>query len=158
MTGRKGRPYSVGYKRPPQETQFKPGQSGNPKGRPKGAKSFAAAFDDELQSRIVGLEGGKRRSMTKREAVAKRLVHKALAGDPRAISLLLNEARNHEGQHNGAGTPAIIEAPEDLAVMESFIRRIRQFDPPGEAVVEKPKTPADPSSSGPTPRARRVRR
>jgi hypothetical protein len=28
----------VGYKRPPQHSKFKPGQSGNPKGRPKGAK------------------------------------------------------------------------------------------------------------------------
>ncbi len=31
--------YDVGYGRPPEATQFKPGRSGNPNGRPKGAKS-----------------------------------------------------------------------------------------------------------------------
>ena len=29
----------VGYKTPPKNTQFQPGQSGNPKGRPKGTKN-----------------------------------------------------------------------------------------------------------------------
>lgn len=40
--------YKVGYRNPPRETQFRPGQSGNPKGRPKGAKEAemkAAAAD-----------------------------------------------------------------------------------------------------------------
>ena len=32
--------YKVGYKRPPVSTRFKPGSSGNPKGRPKGQRNF----------------------------------------------------------------------------------------------------------------------
>ena len=35
LQGKRKRAYRVGYGRPPKEYQFKPGQSGNPKGRPK---------------------------------------------------------------------------------------------------------------------------
>ena len=31
--------YEVGYGKPPKSRQWKPGQSGNPKGRPKGARN-----------------------------------------------------------------------------------------------------------------------
>ncbi|MFZ3585531.1 DUF5681 domain-containing protein, partial [Loktanella sp. DJP18] len=34
-----GAGYSVGYAKPPESSRFKKGKSGNPKGRPKGAKS-----------------------------------------------------------------------------------------------------------------------
>lgn len=40
--------YEVGYGKPPQRTQFKKGQTGNPKGRPKGATTFAEAAMREL--------------------------------------------------------------------------------------------------------------
>ena len=33
--------YEVGYGRPPQHTQFRPGQSGNPAGRRKGVRNLA---------------------------------------------------------------------------------------------------------------------
>ena len=34
-----GTSYEVGYGKPPRATRFQPGKSGNPNGRPKGAKS-----------------------------------------------------------------------------------------------------------------------
>lgn len=36
--------YDVGYGKPPVATRFKQGQSGNPKGRPKGAKNKRSAL------------------------------------------------------------------------------------------------------------------
>jgi len=64
--------YSVGYGKPPEETRFKSGQSGNPKGRSKGSKNFSTHFEEELSQQVTLVENGKPRRMTKRQALAKR--------------------------------------------------------------------------------------
>jgi len=83
------RDYEVGYGRPPKATQFKKGQSGNPKGRPKGRVNLITAVQAELEERIVITENGQTRSITKGEAVAKQLVRKAVSGDVKAIPLVI---------------------------------------------------------------------
>jgi hypothetical protein len=89
-------PYGVGFGRPPKQKQFAKGKSGNPKGRPKGSRNFATVIQAELKRRVPIMEDGKRRKITKREAVAKQLVNKAASGDPKAIPVLLNETRPYE--------------------------------------------------------------
>lgn len=125
MTDHDDAPERVGYKKPPRATRFKPGQSGNPKGRPKGAKNFATAIDAELRACVAVSENGRRRKITKREAVAKQLVDKAVAGDPKAIPTLLNEARHHEKTAPAEGPVAVFGAAEDQKVIENIIKRIR---------------------------------
>jgi len=73
--------YEVGYKRPPVNHQFKAGQSGNPKGRPKLVKAFKADLREELEELITIQEGGKSRQITKQRALIKKLLLKALGGD-----------------------------------------------------------------------------
>ena len=86
---KKKRDYDVGYAKPPKESQFKKGESGNLKGRPKGAKGVMASLKRELESEITVQEGNRTERITKSEAMAKQLVNKALKGDIRAMIALL---------------------------------------------------------------------
>ena len=88
----------VGYARPPMRTRFRPGQSGNPRGRPKGARNLSTVVAAALSERVAVNENGRRRRITKLEAAVKQLVNRAASGEARATQLLLalvqaNEAR-----------------------------------------------------------------
>ena len=48
-------PYEVGYGKPPKHTRFQPGQSGNPRGRPKGTKNLKTDLEEELSERVQSL-------------------------------------------------------------------------------------------------------
>ena len=45
--------YEVGYRKTPVASRFKPGQSGNPKGRPKGARNKRPALNEERLKAII---------------------------------------------------------------------------------------------------------
>lgn len=81
--------YEVGYGKPPASRQFKKGRSGNPKGRPKGAKGVQASLKRELQTKISVQEGGRTMRITKAEAMAKQFMASALKGDMKAILALV---------------------------------------------------------------------
>ena len=81
---------AVGYGNPPKRTRFKPGQSGNPKGRPRKSRTLYDAFAAELCRMITVTEDGKPKRMTKGEAIAKQHVHKAMKGSSRSTKLVLN--------------------------------------------------------------------
>jgi hypothetical protein len=115
----------VGYRRPPKHTQFPKGRSGNPNGRPKGSKNFGLVIENELNTKIPINENGRRKSITKREAVAKQLVNKAASGDSKAIPILLNEARAREKAGIGLG-PDPSQRVEDQQVMSGILERIRR--------------------------------
>lgn len=81
--------YEVGYKKPPTHSRWQPGQSGNPRGRPKKVKDFEKLLDIELSRTLRITEGGQQVSLTKRELILKTLVNDALKGDLRALKMLL---------------------------------------------------------------------
>ncbi len=120
--------YTVGYRKPPKATQFKSGQSGNTKGRPKGSKNFAAVINKELNSKIPITENGNRKQITKREAIAKQLVNKAAGGDPKAMPLLLNETRFHGSFSAPDSMQHEAISPEDQLVMNSIMKRWQQME------------------------------
>lgn len=87
------RDYEVGYRKPPAHGRFRKGQSGNPKGRPKGKKNFLTELNEELQRKIIVQEGGKTKKLTKQAVIVKGFVRKAAEGDDRKILLLANLAQ-----------------------------------------------------------------
>ena len=103
--------YEVGYGRPPKHTRFKKGQSGNPRGRPPGAKGIKASLRREMEAKITVSEGTSRMTISKAEALAKRLFAMALAGDDKAITKLLEI----DDQVFGEDPAAVGEAGRGLA-------------------------------------------
>jgi hypothetical protein len=84
--------YTVGYKRPPLHTRFKPGQSGNPTGRSKGSQNLHTLFNKILAEEVSLREGANVRMVSKAEAVLRGLVIGALKGDQRSLCTLLRLA------------------------------------------------------------------
>ena len=85
--------YEIGYRRPPPSGRFKKGTSGNPRGRPKGSSNFQALLEKELAQKIVVTEGGKKKSLTRLQAMVKRLVAGALQGDQKQLLALVEILR-----------------------------------------------------------------
>jgi hypothetical protein len=77
-------PYRVGYGRPPKARQFQKGRSGNPRGRPKGSKSFATIVREEQSKTIQVKIDGKMRSVPLGQAILMRMLREGVAGSRRA--------------------------------------------------------------------------
>ena len=86
-------PYEVGYGRPPIESRFQPGQSGNPKGRQKRKRNLRTEVREELDKPIALREGDRTRKVTKQAALITTLTNAALKSDPKAWHSLLSLMR-----------------------------------------------------------------
>ena len=89
--------YEVGYGKPPKESRFTKGLSGNPKGRPKGTRNFKTDLEEELHEQVRITEGGKSEEVSKQRAIVKRTVEKALKGDMRAVAMIGQWIMQHLG-------------------------------------------------------------
>ena len=122
--------YEVGYRRPPKRTQFKKGESGNPKGRPKGSRGLEKVVMEELKAKITVNENGRSKRVRKVEAIAKQMVNKAMTGDPKAISLVIGVSNRHDDKLAAKDIPILETLPEeDQHVMQSLLARMQtQFN------------------------------
>jgi hypothetical protein len=96
--------YEVGYGKPPKEYRFKKGQSGNRIGRPKGRSDYMDDIRRALNQRVVVVENGKRKRMSKIVLVVAQLVNNAAKGDPRSIEAVIRLAlllRDQDDQDKG---------------------------------------------------------
>ena len=117
--------YEVGYGKPPKSGQFKPGQSGNPKGRPKAPPTFEDLIAKEANKKITLTVGGAKVQLTQAEVVAKALMQKAMKGDIAAAKLVVMGLQAFP--HEAGGETSITE--HELALLMEVLGEARAVIP-----------------------------
>jgi hypothetical protein len=118
--------YEVGYGKPPRHTRFQKGRSGNPAGRPRGKKNLATLLSDALDQKIIVVESGRRKKISKREAIVTQLVNKSASADLKATQILLAMLRDVETRADSgcADIGSLTEA--DRQIIQRIQARIRR--------------------------------
>lgn len=113
--------YKTGYRRPPLSSRFKKGQSGNPKGRPKGSSNFLTILEQELGQPIVVNENGKTKKITRMQAMVKRMVAGALQGEQRQL-LTLVEILKRTGRFQDTEVENLL--PDDYeSILDTYVEQ-----------------------------------
>jgi hypothetical protein len=115
-----------GYRRPPQGSRFKPGRSGNPKGRPKGARNLKADLTALMKRRVAIREDGELRQVSRQEAMLLSLFEKAVRGDVKASGQLIAMLMKMEAHETAPSEPAVV-TDNDRAIVDDFLRRNSLF-------------------------------
>ena len=114
----------TGYANPPKETQFKKGQSGNPKGRPKGDKNYLALANRELSQKVSIMENGRRKTLSKKVVFVKTTINKGIAGDKKftniAYTMMQDAERYNERKKNDEKEQSKI----NQKIIENFRKRV----------------------------------
>ena len=108
--------YEVGYRKPPEHTKFKPGQSGNARGRQRKSKELNKLIQAELDKTIAVQEAGRERRITKREAIVTQLINRAIKGDAKASQFVLAHLEKHREIEPFTPTDA-----EDAALLAAYL-------------------------------------
>ncbi len=113
----------VGFGKPPKHTRFKPGQSGNHTGRPKGTKNLKTDLEEELRELITIREGGNQKIVSKQRAMLKSLTAKAVQGDSRAAAIVIDMMYRllHE---DDAEDTSRGPSHDDKAILKSYGERL----------------------------------
>ena len=124
--------YEIGYGKPPKNTRFKKGQSGNPRGRPGGSKNLKTLLSEALNEPVIITENGRRRKITKREAIVREVVNCSATPDLRAVKIVFDLLRDIEAQTEPASpeTSAFTAADEEVIeqLKARLSRREEEFD------------------------------
>lgn len=113
-------PQKVGYGNPPVPTRFQPGKSGNPRGRPKGARGLRAELKAELDEFVTVEVNGKKKRIRKRRLVIKALAAQAAKGNVSAADKLLALVIQAEGFEDQRPDKQKL-SDTDLKILERFM-------------------------------------
>ena len=120
---------SVTDKQPPRDTRFKPGQSGNPKGRPKGSCNLSTKILQQLRQLVTVTKGGKPVKMTKADVIANQMVDGSMKGDHKATVLVMKidqEAATVQSAISGESADFVIPDKENLKFIAKRLSRLNE--------------------------------
>lgn len=120
--------YEIGFAKPPKHTRFKLGQSGNPRGRPKKNKDLNRLIQVELDATISVQEAGREKRITKREAIIKQLINRAIKGDPKATQFVLGHLEKNREVERFTPTDT-----DDAALLAAFLGTDSKEDDHGDS-------------------------
>jgi hypothetical protein len=126
--------YDVGYRKPPKNTRFAQGQSGNPMGRPRGVRNFKSDVKATLKSPVNVTQDGTAKKYSTQKAALLRLREKALGGDGRSLDRLIELARAYD---DDGLPPAANLSTDDAALLDVFKTRVLS------GAASAPDTPDD---------------
>ena len=118
------RAYEVGYGKPPCQSRFKKGQSGNPKGRTAGAKNLSTLLSEALNERVVVTQNGRRRKITKCKAIVTQLVNRSASADLPSLKLMFELVRHTENRKDSAAPETASFSAEDEKVIAQLKARL----------------------------------
>ncbi|MBC7103400.1 MAG: hypothetical protein H5U13_09310 [Parvibaculum sp.] len=129
-------PYKVGYGRPPAATRFRPGQSGNPRGRPRKSRlpdHFPKLNEERLKQvtlqeayrKITIRDGDRTVDLTMAEAVIRSIGLNAAKGDKRSQKMFTELLRTVE--------------MENKALYDEYLKTMIEYKSAGEKEIERCK-------------------
>ena len=142
------RDYKIGYGKPPRGGPFQKGQSGNPRGPRR--KDLSALLIAALNEPVYVTIDGKRRKITKREAIVTQMVNKSAKADLRATKMLFDVMKEVEQKAGATASPE----PEKLTatdreVVDLFVARLRrQIAAEAADTADTPGAPAPDEQTG----------
>jgi hypothetical protein len=114
----------VGYKHPPKATQFKPGKTGNARGRPKRSRKLDVDLVEMLSQVMTVREDGKTRRISRQAVILRRLLSQALQGDEKAIRLILSMRTKVDATKQAANQQPEEEVSDaDQVLFDDYVRR-----------------------------------
>ena len=116
--------YEVGYGKPPSHSRFPKGRSGNPAGRPARSKNMTTLLAKALDEVITVIENGRRRKVSKREAIAAQLVNRSAGADLKAIGMVLSILEGAEVSTATQAAEPIGSSDADERVMQGLRNRL----------------------------------
>ena len=116
---------NVGPGKPPRHTRFKPGQSGNPNGRPKGSKNFATILQQQLRKKVTITVDEKPKRVTVQEVIARRLANDSMKGTTRAMELLIRlTAKSDERAGNDVARETVLPDKDSLRRIQKRVAKL----------------------------------
>jgi hypothetical protein len=132
------KPSDGGGGNPPRSTRFRPGKSGNPRGRPRIRQDHASVFHAVMDTKIPLTVNGRQRMVCGFEAVAWRLRQDAMSGKPPAVNQILGLLARFPKPSEPAGDLTTEECNELFGGYDNAsLQAIRDFSDKEQALRDK---------------------